>query len=132
MDTADFVDLLLRTVPEAGDLHRQHLEDNLGEVLLHLLVADVRRLTLRAFETVDRGLLRRCLEVMDASLREGDVPLRNAVAVSFVEARDGGILTCSRSLQRGPPLCVPRPRGGLATQGDNARLRISGRDRAEP
>jgi len=70
MDTADFVDVLLRTVPEAGDLHREHLED-FGELLLHLLVADVRRLTLRAFETGDRDLLRRCLEVMDASLREG-------------------------------------------------------------
>ncbi len=85
MDTAHFVDLLLRTVPEAGDLHREHLEDNFGELLLHPLVADVRRLSFRAFEAGDRDLLRRCLEVMDAALRDGDVELENAVAVSFVE-----------------------------------------------
>lgn len=85
MDTDDFVDLLLRTVPEATALHRQHLEYNFGELLLHLLVADVRRLALQAFQRGDKGLLRRCLEVMETSLVDGDARVENAVAVSFVE-----------------------------------------------
>lgn len=65
MDTDDFVDLLLRSVPEVTPLHREHLEDNFGRLLLHPLVADVRRLTLQAFETGDDGVMRRCFDVME-------------------------------------------------------------------
>ena len=85
MEADDFVDLLLGTVPEAGDLYREHLEDNFGEVLLHLLMADVRRLTAHAFEAGKEDLLRRCLTVVERALLEGDEDLENAVAVSFVE-----------------------------------------------
>ncbi|MEW6153554.1 MAG: hypothetical protein AB1673_06145 [Actinomycetota bacterium] len=85
MTEADFVRSLVDEAPEIRDLIDVHLRDQSGELLLHLLVADVRRVAVDAFQRGDGDLLRRLLDLLDRALREGDELVENAVAVSFVE-----------------------------------------------
>jgi hypothetical protein len=85
LTTEQFVELLRRGCPEAAPLIDEHLLGFDGEILLHLLVADVRRLALAFFEARDIRALDRCLDVVAAGLRDGDEYVENAVAVSFVE-----------------------------------------------
>ncbi len=54
-------------------------------LLVHLLVADLRRQAEAAHETHDFDLRDRSLVLMDSALADGDQALENAVAVSFVE-----------------------------------------------
>ena len=63
----------------------EHVADQGGELLLHLLMGDLRRLAIAAFDRGDGDLLQRLLSVLDAALRDGDERVENAVAVSFVE-----------------------------------------------
>ena len=85
IDAADFLDRLDAISPEIGRMISDHLVENEGELLLHLLVADVRRVVENAYQARDRELVRRCLAVLDEALRDGDDQVTNAVAVSFVE-----------------------------------------------
>jgi hypothetical protein len=80
----DFVTLVTSRVPEADATVTAHLQDS-GELLLHLLVADLRRLAVQWFDARKNEPLRRLLNVIEAGLREGDEDVENAVAVSFVE-----------------------------------------------
>ena len=82
---ASFVTQLLAEVPEAGGVVSEHLSDQEGELLLHLLMADLLRFTVQAFHAGQSDLTLRTLEFVDSSLREGDEAVVNAVAVSFVE-----------------------------------------------
>jgi hypothetical protein len=80
----DFVVGLRRQVPRAGaliDEHRSFYDD----LLLHVLVADLRRMALDLFESGDAEGLVQLLDVIDHGIREGDDAVRNAVAVSFIE-----------------------------------------------
>ncbi len=90
MTEADFVRSLAHEAPEVRDLVAEHLRDQSGELLLHLLVADVRRAAVDAFQRGDGDLLRRLLDLLDRALREGDERVENAAAVSFVE--DSGVM----------------------------------------
>lgn len=80
----DFLDELRRNAPESQEVVADHLAFNEG-LLLHMLVADLRRLAIAMFERGESGSLDRLLSVLDRSLLEGDDSLENAVAVSFVE-----------------------------------------------
>jgi hypothetical protein len=80
-----FVASVVAAVPEAQQVVEKHLVDQEGELLLHLLMADLMRLAIASFEQGDADLLRRLLAVIDAGLRDGDEEVENAVAVSFVE-----------------------------------------------
>ncbi len=80
-----FVVGLLQAVPETSTTVAEHLDDNDGELLLHLLVADLRRFALAAWTAGNTGVTQRCLTFLDAALRDGDEAVQNAVAVSFVE-----------------------------------------------
>ena len=82
---ATFVVGLLNAVPEVRGIVTENTDDLDGDVLLHLLVADLRRLTLAAWVRRDEGLTARCLLFLDDALRDGDDDVQNAVAVSFVE-----------------------------------------------
>lgn len=53
---ASFVDGLLAEVPEAGPTVAEHLEDNYGELLLHLLMSDLQRLSVGTFAEGHRGV----------------------------------------------------------------------------
>lgn len=63
----------------------EHLEDYGNELLLHLLVADLRRLAVEWFGDGRNEPLGRLLEVLETGLREGDGDVKNPVVVSFVE-----------------------------------------------
>ena len=80
-----FVEDLVRDCDEARPIVEEHLRDFEGEVLLHLLVADVLRLAIALFEANEIAALDRCLRVVATGLADGDEYVRNAVAVSFVE-----------------------------------------------
>ena len=79
------VDDLMVEVPEAAETVRSHLDDQEGELLLHLLMADLLRLTVRVFRDGRPDVARRLLEFVDRCRAEGDADVRNAVLVSFVE-----------------------------------------------
>lgn len=85
LDGQAFVDELLEVVPEAEPTVAEHLDDQDGELLLHLLLSDVLRLTVSAFHGGDLDLSERILGVVARGLDEGDDYVSNAVAVSFVE-----------------------------------------------
>ena len=85
MTETDFLRSLADEAPEVRDLIDEHLRDQSGELLLHLLVADVRRAAVDPFQRSDGDLLRRLPDLLDRALREGDERVENAVAVSFVE-----------------------------------------------
>lgn len=82
---ASIVDDLLSAVPETGDTVREYLYDQEGELLLHLLMPDLLRFGIAAFENSRVGEARRLLEFVDHCLAEGDECVANAVRVSFVE-----------------------------------------------
>jgi hypothetical protein len=85
MTPDEFVTGLLAAVPEARDLVDEHVADHCGEMLLHLLMADVERLCRAAFVRGDHDLSSRCLTYVASALTQGDDLVWNAVAVSFVE-----------------------------------------------
>lgn len=82
---SDFVELLTTACPETQSIIAEHLDDHGNELLLHLLIADIRRFTVDRFNADDTATLRRCLDAVSTGLTEGDQHLENAVAVSFVE-----------------------------------------------
>ncbi len=84
MSTDDFVSLLLAVGPEVRQIYDEHLAD-FDEVLLHLLVVNVRDLMISAFDRGDDDLSKRLVAAFDTGLRLGDDRVVNAVAVSFVE-----------------------------------------------
>lgn len=84
MTEATFIQDLLEAVPEARATVDEHLHDY-DELLLHLLMADLLRLAVTAFQRADQEVTHRLLAFVDDALREGDEHVENAVVVSFVE-----------------------------------------------
>jgi hypothetical protein len=80
-----FVEQLLAEVPEAGGVVSDHLSDQNGELLLHVLMADLLRFTVQAFHAGQSDVVMRVLGFVDRALDEGDEAVETAVAVSFVE-----------------------------------------------
>jgi hypothetical protein len=60
----EFVRLLTQSRPATGTLVAEHLSDTDSELLLHLLIADVRRFSVERFEADNTGALHRCLDVV--------------------------------------------------------------------
>lgn len=109
-----FVVGLLNAVPEARGIVGEHTDDFDGDVLLHLLVADVRRFTLSAWERGDEAVTARSLTFLDDALREGDNDVQGAVTVSFVEDIGWWDESVQAFLQMWPPTLsaeVERQRG---------------------
>ncbi|MEK7424230.1 MAG: hypothetical protein AAB131_10360 [Actinomycetota bacterium] len=80
-----FVAELVECCPSLRDIVDEHVRDFDGEVLLHLLIADVRRFALGCFQSGESDVLSSCLDVVAGGLSLGDDYVENAVAVSFVE-----------------------------------------------
>jgi hypothetical protein len=80
----EFVEQLEAEVPEAQAEVREHFEFY-GELLLHLLMADLLRLAVRLFHAEEVEAEQRLLNFIDLALRRGDEAVENAVQVSFVE-----------------------------------------------
>lgn len=85
INESNFVELLLRSVPELQGTVDQHLEDGFGELILHLLMADVLRFAEGAFESGRTDEADRVLGFVTTALGTGDDSVVNAVQVSFVE-----------------------------------------------
>jgi hypothetical protein len=81
----EFVDQLTETCPETLPIVAEHLVDHENELLLHLLIADVRRFAIERHEADDTDVLERVLHVVAMGLTDGDEYVENAMAVSFVE-----------------------------------------------
>jgi hypothetical protein len=79
-----FVRELEAAVPETGVLVTQHFADN-DELLLHLLMSDLLRMSVSTFQAGQVDITDRLLMFIDRCLREGDGDVANAVGVSFVE-----------------------------------------------
>lgn len=84
MTKEQFVADLVRECPEALPLVDEHVRDH-GEILLHLVAADVLRLATAMFNAGATEALNRCLGVVAAGLTDGDAYVQNAISVSFVE-----------------------------------------------
>lgn len=85
MTYADVCTALWTAVPEFGEIIDEHLVDNDGELLLHVLFGDLTRFVLAADERGDHDVVARSLQFLDSALRHGDADVENLVAVSFVE-----------------------------------------------
>ena len=75
---------LSTAVPEFQSVIDDHLAFN-GEILDHLLFADLARFVLEAHATGQPELVDRILSWLDLALRTGDDAVQNLVSVSFVE-----------------------------------------------
>jgi hypothetical protein len=77
-------------VPEFKENIRQHLHDQYGEVLPHLLFEDFATYFVDLLSIEDGGassaaILHRCAGLIEEMLETGDEMIRNVVAVSFLE-----------------------------------------------
>lgn len=85
LTSSEFVTALTAEVPETSGTVCEHFADQEGELLLHLLTADLRRLAIDWFRTGRTDAMERLLSLLERALREGDANVKNAIAVSFVE-----------------------------------------------
>lgn len=85
LTSSEFVTALTSEVPETTDTVLEHLTDQDGDLLLHLLMGDLGRLAIDWFRTERTEALERLFSVLERALREGDEYVKNAAAVSFVE-----------------------------------------------
>lgn len=83
MNSEAFARSLLVEVPELVPVVDEHLGEH-DELLLHLLVGDIRRACEEAWNARDPQFLSRVLRCLDGALAAGDEYVQNAVAVSFV------------------------------------------------
>ena len=98
----DFVGELAVAVPESGDVVAEHLADN-DELLLHLLMGDLLRMTVSTYAAGEVAVTDRLLAFVDGCLRDGDEYVVNAVAVSFVEDFGAHPGESDALLERWPP-----------------------------
>jgi hypothetical protein len=84
VDTDQLVARLHQMGGEVGRIVEEHQADYDG-VLLHVLVADVRRFAERTFDGGSNEVLDRLLDLVADSFERADAMVQNAIAVSFVE-----------------------------------------------
>jgi hypothetical protein len=75
---------LVEKVPFARPVYEQHLRDN-GEVLPHVLMADLRRMFVNLVQAGDDDDVKRFLEAIEALASSPADSIRNVVDVSFIE-----------------------------------------------
>lgn len=80
-----FLQRLLSELPEAQEVVAEHLDDQDGELLLHLLMSDLLRFGVALYQGGKIDEAQRLLGFMDRCLLQGDEYVQNAVQVSFVE-----------------------------------------------
>ncbi|NYE35621.1 hypothetical protein F4692_000725 [Nocardioides cavernae] len=81
---SDFTERLVSAVPELTSIHREHLEDQEGELLAYVLMADVARW----LDGMSRSEPRRAQQVIDwleQEFTQGDFDVRNLIDVGIVE-----------------------------------------------
>lgn len=91
----------LRAGPRPRSVVDEHLSDH-GEVLLHLLTADLCRLLRTAFEQGDGDLLHRGLALVDRRCRQETKSSGTQWPCPSWRTRAGGNPQCGHSLRAGP------------------------------
>jgi hypothetical protein len=81
----NFLGLLLAAVPEVGHIVDEHLADQDGELLMHLLMPDLLRFATNAFGAGNLATSARLLNFVGSAFENADARVDNAIAVSFVE-----------------------------------------------
>lgn len=86
----NIVSALELRVPEFKENIKQHLHDQYGEVLPHLLFEDfatyfVYLLSIEEGKGSSDAILHRCAGLIEEMLETGDEMIRNVVATSFLE-----------------------------------------------
>ena len=78
---------LVQRFPQFDPVYRQHLEDNFGELLPHVIFWDLLQLEVASFIADGSAELdwRGVLDVLAESYAAGDVEVRGIIAVSFLE-----------------------------------------------
>lgn len=81
---------LTEYVPEFKQRVEEHIKDQFGEVMQHVLLADFARFLLEMdacdpTNTADASTIARGVAAIEALLESGDEDLENAVKVSFLE-----------------------------------------------
>lgn len=77
-------DLVARHPDLVADL-AEHLDDNFGELLPHLLLADIMRRTVALHETGDRDRAQAILDDLERRFAEGDRATQDLISTGFVE-----------------------------------------------
>lgn len=84
-----FVHDLVDGFPELDPVLKEHLKDNYGEVLPHLFLADVLRLTIARLQSgaskTEDLVVGRLLTYLERSFREGDDERQELISTGFVE-----------------------------------------------
>lgn len=86
LSCADLPQRLVAAVPEFGPSLADHVAENDGEVLSHLLFWDLALFALDAHRRDDVDVTARVLGFLEQALAEGDDGVENLVVVSFVES----------------------------------------------
>lgn len=81
----EMTERLAGTAPAAAAVVNEHLHGYEGELLLHVLLADIGRLTVTMYENGEEHVLAAVLAVLELGLLSGNAYVENAVAVSYVE-----------------------------------------------
>jgi len=92
----DFVTLVTSRVPESDATVSAHLQDS-GELLLHLLVADLRRLAIQWFDRGRYEPLGRLLNVIETGFEKATRTSRMRSRFPSSKTRAGGTSRCNRS-----------------------------------
>ncbi len=84
-----FMQKLLDEVPELSGVYQEH-EEYMGEVLSHVLLADVTRFVIDQHRSeinlkTQSSLLNRCLDVLEQGMSAKEDVVQELVAVSFLE-----------------------------------------------
>ena len=125
MRYSEVIPRLVAHIPEFEPVYREHVEDYEGEVLAHLVFADLARFVLAAYERSDRALVRRCLSFLEQALVAGDDATQNLVVVSFIENIAPDDLRKRRALNERPDTLVR----GTSESGRDEELRRFGEGR---
>jgi hypothetical protein len=84
LDDQAAVELLRDRLPEFSPAIAEHLDDNLGELLIHLLMGDLARFYMSDV-LGNAEMQRRFWMVVDRLATQGDCRVENAVGVSLIE-----------------------------------------------
>jgi len=91
--TREFVHDLVSAVPELRPLLDEHLADNYGELLPHVLFGDITRWVGSAVEHgVDLNAANQLLALLDSAYADHGDDVCNLITVSFLESLDPAVV----------------------------------------
>jgi hypothetical protein len=81
----NYIATLLAVVPEFEPVYQEHLADNEGELLTHVLFGDLFDFALTAHQEGNSNLLVRIIRFINQVAGEGDEDMTEVAHVSFME-----------------------------------------------